>query len=303
MQKLSESTVFKRPKKILVVGAYGLLGSSLCEWLSKAGYSVFRQGRNPEAELQADPTDTKAFVYLLDQCQPNVIINLVAETNVDYCEENPQRAFLVNTHIVENISEAIKTHQTQSRVHLIHISTDHIYDGPGLHSESDAKPCNYYALTKYAGELAAKAVGATVLRTNFVGRSRCPARTSLSDWVVASLKAGKLITVFNDVFFNPLNIITLCSYVEVVLLQQISGVFNLGSHNGMSKAQFALQLAKHLSLDTGLMTVGSSSEVLKLAKRPKNMRMDISRFESSFGITLPTMENEIIVTAEEYLHA
>lgn len=295
--------MLNKPNKILVIGAYGLLGSSLCEWLFKAGYTVFRQGRSSEAELQVDPTNTKALISLLDQCSPDVIVNLVAETNVDRCEVNPQSAFGPNIRIVEFISEAILASRPLSGVHLIHISTDHVYDGPGLHSESDANPCNVYALSKYAGELAAKEVAATVLRTNFVGRSRCRARTSLSDWLVTSLQAGKPITVFKDVFFNPLNIMTLCSYIETVILQQLPGVFNLGSHDGISKAEFALQLAKFLSLDTRLMTIGSSSDVLLRAKRPKDMRMDISRFESSFGVTLPAIEYEIFVTAEEYRHA
>lgn len=288
--------------RVLVIGAYGLLGSLLSDWLTKSGHSVFRQGRNSDAEQPADPSDATTLAGLIDHCCPDVIINLVAETNVDLCEEDPQRAFLANVRIVESVSEAIIGSRLHTAPHLVHISTDQVYDGIGPHSELDTRPCNVYALSKYAGELAAERVKATVLRTNFAGRSRCAGRTSLSDWIVTSLQAGKHITVFDDVLFSALSISTLCSFIENTMCHKIPGIFNVGTRDGISKAQFAVRLAKCLQLDNSLMTVGTSSDVTLRARRPKDMRLDTARFEKTFGLSMPSMDEEILVIAEGYHH-
>ena len=54
-------------------------------------------------------------------------------------------------------------------------------------TEEQIKIRNYYAFSKYAGELAAIQVPSTILRTNFVGRSKVSHRESLTDWVYYSL--------------------------------------------------------------------------------------------------------------------
>ena len=41
-------------KKVLVLGAYGLLGSSLCPFLRDAGFQILMQGRNKNSEITFD---------------------------------------------------------------------------------------------------------------------------------------------------------------------------------------------------------------------------------------------------------
>lgn len=286
--------------EILVLGAYGLLGSTLCPALTRAGHQVFRQGRSTEVEFAADPTDVDALSRVFGRCRPEVIVNLVAATNVDRCEEDPQAAFVANVLTVEAVAAAMRDIKAPTGLHLVQLSTDQVYDGPGLHREDNARPCNVYALSKYAGELAASRVDATILRTNFFGRSQCAGRTSLSDWVVHSLQAGTPITVFDDVLFSALHISTLCRFIELAVARRAPGVFNVGCRDGMSKAQFALQLAERLGLDTRLITVGTSRDVPPRARRPLDMRINVTHFEQTFGLTAPSLEEEIKLAAEEY---
>jgi dTDP-4-dehydrorhamnose reductase len=281
--------------RILVTGGNGLLGSTLVPFLRSSGHEVIVAARSV-GDVRVDLTDTKRTREAVQSIRPAVIVNLAGETNVDACQREPQRAYLGNVRIVETLVDAIDA----SASFLIHLSTDQLYDGNGPHAETALQFLNYYALSKYAGELAAARVPSTVLRTNFVGRSRNQDRQSLSDWIVAALRRGDPLKVFRDVFFSPLSLTTLAAMIDVAVNRREIGVFNLGSTAGMSKADFAFELADELALPTATMQRASVEEVPLAANRPTDMRMDSSRFERRFGVSLPTLSQEIRMIAAEY---
>lgn len=285
---------------ILIFGAYGLLGSSLCDALQQAGFRVFRQGRQASAEIPLDPLDLKALRSALAATRPDTVINLIAATNVDQCEADMTMAYLANARVVERLAQGISACPGEKRPHLVQISTDHVYDGPGPHAEQNVAPCNAYALSKLAGELAAGLVGATVLRTCFIGRSHCPGRVSLTDWIVNSLRAGQRITVFEDIHFSALHTSTLCKALGLVARNPKPGVFNLGCCDGDSKAHLAYALAAHLGLDPDLLAKGLARDAAQLTRRPPDMRMDSSLFSQTFHFTCPTLDSQIALAAQEY---
>lgn len=290
----------KKKKKILVTGARGLFGCTLVPYLKACGHEVLCHSRKQGLEVCADLIDPKQAEASLTKTAPDVIVNLAALTSVDECEKHPHQAYLANTRIVENLVKWMQ--QTGTACHLIQMSTDQIYDGPGPHNEESITVSNYYGLSKYAGELAAATVPSTILRTNFFGASQCPGRRSLSDWLVQSLAEGQAITVFDDVRFSPLSLQRLVELVEFVIGQPRRGTYNLGARGGMTKADFAFTFAGVLGLSTGLMCRGASSEVKLSAYRPKDMRMDSSRFEADFGVELPTLKEEICSMKGAYTH-
>ena len=101
--------------------------------------------------------------------------------------------------------------------------------------------------------------------------------------------------MFTDFLFSPLNLCTLSNLIEkIILRKRISGTFNLGYKNGMTKADFAINIAKHLKLSTKhTRTVRSNDIKFYKAKRPKDIRMNVSTFENYFGSSLPSLEEEI----------
>ena len=189
--------------RVLITGASGLLGSSLTPLIRQRGHSVIRMGYSGSNDIRADLTSNTSTNVALDSAYPDVIINLVALTSVDDCELNPQNAYLLNCKTVENICSWIRV--SSQSCHLIHVSTDQVYDGHGPHSEEKITIRNQYAISKYAGELSALSIPSTVLRTNFVGRSQCKGRISLTDWLFESLVNSDQINVFSDVLFSPFN--------------------------------------------------------------------------------------------------
>ena len=107
-------------KKILVMGAYGLLGNSLCPLLDMSGFNIFRQGRNASAQIQCNPVNTHEVLNAIEKCDPDIVINLIANTNVDMCEETPELAYIANMKVTESIVLAIQF-SSKKDIHLIHI--------------------------------------------------------------------------------------------------------------------------------------------------------------------------------------
>jgi dTDP-4-dehydrorhamnose reductase len=284
---------------VLVTGATGLLGSSLVPLLQERGHQVTRLGHTQTADLNADLANYDQTAHALYQAKPEVIINLTALTNVDRCETHPHEAYLVNVKPVENL--CVWMQAAGHPCHLIQISSDQVYDGLGPHAEGKLTIRNHYAMSKLAGELAAANVPSTTLRTNFVGRSQCEGRTSFTDWLYDALRSGTPINVFNDVMFSPLALGSLCDCIERTILYRPLGVFNLGSRDGMSKADFAFAFADAKGLPTNKLVRGDIRAVASMAaRRPTDMRMKCEKFEVSMRLRLPRLIDEIQTLAQDY---
>jgi dTDP-4-dehydrorhamnose reductase len=284
---------------ILITGSTGLLGSTLVPWLKSHGKTIATHARQTNADYTADLVNKSETFALLNKIQPSVIVNLVGLTSVERCQDHANESYLVNTRTVENIANWIA--QASANCHLIQISTDQVYDGTGTHTEDQVTITNNYAFSKYAGELASARIPSTILRTNFVGRSKIENRESLTDWVYNSLTNGKHVQVLQDVYFSPLSMTTLVEMIELVVEKRPVGIFNLGSKDGMSKADFDYTFADCLNLPTTTMTrIDSTQATFLKAYRPKDMRMDCTKFEKVLGVKLPDLLDQIKSVAREY---
>lgn len=286
-------------QSVLVLGSSGLLGTRLLSGKYLRGYRRFGQGRGAGADIQVNLEDMGQICDMLVQTRPAAIINLIGLTNVDLCEKSPNEAYRVNVRTLHNVLKAMGTLQYKPR--LIHISTDQVYDGLGPHREDEVALTNYYAFSKYASELVAAAVGSIVLRTNFFGKSGTVKRKSLTDWLNQELTVGRDIQVFEDVLFSPLSMHTLCEVIEAAVESSVQGVFNLGSHCGMSKADFAFQFAEYRGLPkTGMARVKTNDVDFLKTYRPKDMRLNVNALEKAMNISLPNLETEIELVSREY---
>jgi dTDP-4-dehydrorhamnose reductase len=277
--------------KVLIAGGTGLLGSHLARVLSASSHEVVRHGFSATADVRADLTDAAAARALIAETLPDAIVNAAALTSVDRCESDPRACYLLNVRVTENLLGAVQS--LAPRAVFVHIGTDHVYDGPGPHSEDDVCPVNHYAYAKLCADLVAVREGATVLRTNFIGPGSVGQRASFADWVLERGRAATATTLFTDVWFTPLTIGTLCAMIGRVLAAPVPGIFNLGSRDGMSKRDCALAIARACSVPTASFLDGTIDQVPLTARRPRDMRMDATHFEQAFACRLPPLEVEI----------
>ncbi|HET7699872.1 MAG TPA: SDR family oxidoreductase [Candidatus Limnocylindria bacterium] len=148
--------------KILVTGAAGMLGSALVPALAAAGHDVqptdidLRQPRPwrdpaiPEIG-KLDVRSREDIARWIATSEPELIVHLGAETDVETCESRPDHAWETNALGTKHVAIAA----LDAGVPLAYVSTAGVFDGDKEepYVEYDpAYPINYYGKSKYEGE-------------------------------------------------------------------------------------------------------------------------------------------------------
>lgn len=281
-------------EKILITGSTGLLGSYLFPKIKSDKFKVIRFKRNNNADL----SNLNYCKNYLKRNKFDTIINLSAITNVDQCEKNNQLAKKVNFLLIKNICQAIKKYNLKT--HIIHISTDQFYNSFSSNYEKKIKCVNYYTKSKLMAEKVCLKTNSTVLRTNFVGKSKNKKRVSFSDWIYQNLKTQKKITLADDIKFSPLSLKSLSNVIKLIIKKKINGIYNVGSHKGYSKYDFAIKFAKKMKLNANNIIRVKYKDINFFAKRNKDMRMKVLKFQKIFNYKFKSLDFELEQIISEY---
>jgi dTDP-4-dehydrorhamnose reductase len=276
---------------VLLTGATGLFGRHLEPLLARHGEVIGLGG--PEARINAnafDLADAAAIVDCLNRVRPGIVVHAAAMTDVDACERETAAAFRNNVEATRNLVEWC-LRQTAPPF-FVYISTDQVYNGPGPHIETAPAPINVYALTKlWAEDLVQRLPSRLILRLNYVALPFAELRRGFVNWLIDNLSAGRAITLFEDVLFNPLYIADAVELLLELLETRAEGLLNFGAGGvGMSKAAYGLAVAEALGLPTDSVKVGSVTQFPLVARRPQDMRMDVSRLTRKLGRSPPDMQ-------------
>ena len=115
------------------------------------------------ADYKVDLLNKKKVEKIIAKTKPDIVINLAAITNVDFCEKNKSLCKKLNFNFVRNLVSFSKKYNFK----VIQISTDQLYNKNKYNLEKDVKILNYYAKTKFMSDEIVKKNGGCVLRTNF----------------------------------------------------------------------------------------------------------------------------------------
>jgi len=158
----------------------------------------------------------------------------------------------------------------------VYISTDQLFQGDQKFMKEDdlASPVNIYGKSKSKAEKRVLELnsGALVVRTNFYGWGMSY-RRSFSDMIIDKLRCNESVVLFKDVYFTPILIDTLVSAVHCLLELKLSGVFNVGGNDRVSKYDFGIMIAKMFSLKANLIVPGYLSMRNDLVQRPFDMSL------------------------------
>ncbi|MEN8928893.1 MAG: SDR family oxidoreductase, partial [Flavobacteriales bacterium] len=145
-------------KKILVTGANGLLGQKIVDQLkNRKDVELIATSRGENRRIvqdfsyySLDITLQEAVESMIATHKPDAIINTAAMTNVDACEDDQENCWDINVNAVKYLLASAKKHGS----HLIHLSTDFVFDGEeGPYEEKDKpNPLAFYAESKLASE-------------------------------------------------------------------------------------------------------------------------------------------------------
>ena len=276
-------------KRILIVGSNGMLGQRVAHFylpkdnIQLLGLSVEDDSVCKKIDyVKVDITkrdELKKAVY--DFC-PDFIINAAAFTNVDLSETERELAWKINVKGVEYLAEVSRVLDS----HLIHISSDYIFDGrKGPYSETDKpNPLGYYGRTKLASENALKISGTlnTILRTNVL-YGIADSRPDFVRWVVKSIRDQKEIRIVTDQINNPTFIDDLVQAINKIIEYKKTGIYNIGGKEFLSRFDFTMQIADFFQLDKNLITAIITKDLNQPAKRPLNSGLITIKAETELG--------------------
>ena len=279
--------------KILITGSNGLLGQKLVANPGLSRHSVLATGRG-ECRIPALPTNTQYqmcdvsdpndVMQVFSAFKPDVVIHSAAMTNVDECELNPEVCHQLNVVATQNVVEA--SNFTGS--HLIHLSTDFIFDGEsGPYSETDLpNPISVYGQSKLDAEALVKNATCTwaIVRTVLVyGISPGLSRSNIILWVRSNLQQGKQIQVVDDQFRTPTLAEDLAMGCLLIAEKKAEGIFNISGKDFLTPYQMAIETARFFNLNSSLIVKASAATFTQPAKRPPRTGFVISKAETVLG--------------------
>lgn len=278
--------------KILITGANGLLGYKLVQLLSKqSDVQTIATGRRMISDLPAnvsfselDITDAVQTEKIINQLKPDVVINTAAMTQVDQCETERDLCWKGNVTGVENLIAACAKNQT----HLVHVSTDFIFDGTHgpLDENAIPNPVNYYGESKLAAEklLQQSAISWSILRTVLVfGVTPDMSRSNIVLWVKKSLEDGKTINVVNDQWRTPTLAEDLAMGCYLAAKKKARGIYNISGEEMMTPYDIAIQTADFFKLNKSLINATDSSKFKQPAMRPPKTGFIITKAKNELN--------------------
>lgn len=277
--------------KLFITGISGLLGLNAAlhtrkRWEVSGCYYSHPVHAEQVTALRVDATSYEELGTVLEKIRPNVILHTAGLTNVDQCEEYPELAHQLNVGTTENISRLARALSAS----LIHVSTDHLFDGTKMLVKEDTPPCpiNVYGRTKWEAERVVErdCPQALIVRTNFYGWGPTYKR-SLSDWILEGLAGRHELTMFSDVFFTPTLVNDLIDVMFWLLEAGTAGIFNVVGGERVSKQTFGRLVAQIFGYSqNGIRPISVDWAGLR-ARRPKDMSLSCEKVSKALGRPMP----------------
>jgi len=163
----------------------------------------------------------------------STIIHSAAFTDLNYCKNNIDKAIILHASIVDVLSKHCDR--------LAYISTVPIWE------KNEYFPNEYFETKKLGEHVALKKANNIVIRTNIYGPS------NLVDWAYQNLKQGQQINGYENVFFNPIHVDQLSSWIYENLKHKTQKqTLTVSGDRTLSKYQFLKEVAEVTDLDSSL---------------------------------------------------
>ncbi len=290
-------------KRVLITGVSGLLGNNLAlYWRGKFDVLGTYNSRPVSMEgvntRKADLLQPKALSELIKDFAPDVIVHCAALADVDACQIDRQAAMDANAAVPRNLAGVVK----DRGIKLAHISTDAVYDGHGgnYREEDPVCPLNVYGETKLLAEAYALTVPrALVARTAFYGFN-IRSKKCFAEAVLEALAAGRAIQGFEDVVTSSIYTMDLAELLDAALERDLTGVYNVGACDAVSKYDFACLLARHLEFDPQLIKRSRVETHPFKAPRAKNLSLNVQKLSSALGKPIVSMEQSVSRFVHDY---
>lgn len=286
---------------LLVLGSNGLLGSNVvAHALSQSESVVAAYHTDPPAfdveTVDFDIVDGERFVRILEEYDPETVVNCAALTDVDGCEQDQSRAREVNG----TAPGRLTTLASERDIQFVHVSTDYVFDGRASspYDESDkTDPVQMYGESKLMGETAVTDADSDALipRLSFVYGRRGDSNelVGFPAWVAERLRAEEEVSLFTDQHVTPTRAGRAAQTVLDLLETDATGPIHVACRSCVTPYQMGEEVAKMLESDTSLLTKGAMKDISREAERPTYTCLDTDRVASVLAREQPTLREDL----------
>jgi len=268
--------------RITVTGANGLVGSRLCRLLVVQGHTVTAVARGERRTvgefeyLPCDLGDQRSTSETLARARPEVVVHTASMTEVDACERRPADAWAANVTAAGNVAVEARA----LGAHLLHISTDYVFDGLAGPYDEEAvpNPSGVYARTKWMGEEAVRLIASSwaIARTAVVYGYPPSQRPNFGSWLLGTLREGRTARLFVDQYVSPSLALNVGEQLAELAARRLPGVWNVAGAEVVNRLQFGEALCDVFELDRTLLLPGRLAEAGMASPRPprSGLRVD-----------------------------
>jgi len=276
--------------KILITGVNGQVGHALMRELTD--YELIGLTRK-----DCDLTNLDQIKQVIDQHQPQLIINPAAYTKVDQAEDEPELAFQINRDTPKVMAEKAREYH----IPLIHFSTDYVFDGekeePYVETDQ-THPLGVYGQSKCAGEEAIQAVGGQIyiFRTSWVysniGHNFYLTMKKLS-------QERDELKVVADQFGVPTSNQFIAEQIKAIIPQlnhNNTGIYHLVPDGSCTWHEFAKQIIGQTNPQFNLEHLHAikTHEFPTKTKRPANSVLSIDKIKQEFDLRFNNWSLELL---------
>jgi dTDP-4-dehydrorhamnose reductase len=277
---------------VLATGATGLVGSRFVEMFSDK-YEVF----NMDLTTGVDITDSASLKKFITDHPALTLIHLAAftDTNQAFAESGDKTGicYKVNVDGTSNIAEICK----DQGIHLIHISTDFVFDGtkntPYTEAETTS-PIEWYGETKVMAEDIVLDSGAsyTIVRLAYPYRANFDLKPDLIKKIRLGLESGTLYPQFNDTIITPTFIDDIARALDQIITHKPQGILHAVGSTALSPYELAQKIASAYGFDPSVVKEGSVTEYLKSTARPfaRTVHMSNQKTSDILGLKFATLD-------------
>lgn len=246
--------------KILITGGRGALGQYFKEYSD-----CIITGKS-----EVDVTDFKTAQSYVRKLNPDSIIHLAAETDVDLCEDNPKLAYQINTEGTKNMAILAR----EQKCPIIYVSTAGVFSGKGdtpFTVNDKPFPVSIYANSKWRGEKEIQKIipDHIIIRTGWVFGGFEKDNKFVGQIVRQIWQGAEKIKAVDDIFGCPTYGHDLVKSILDLVSSQKRGIFHIVNSGFASRFQIALEIAKILKPGIQVLPAKSSDFPKFSAPRPK----------------------------------
>ena len=297
--------------RVLITGSNGLLGQKLLHKLrvdktveliaTSLGENIVSE-KNGYTYFDLDITNENAVSKIILEQKPDVVINTAAMTDVDLCEDKKLECDILNVDAVQYLADAC----TKIEAHLIHISTDFIFDGEdGPYIEEDTpNPLSYYGTSKLRSEeiLYNHKVKWTILRTIILfGVGENLSKGNIVLWAKEALEKGDPLNIIDDQFRAPTLAEDLADACILAAKKKAYGIFNASGKDIMSIYEIVERIAKYYGKSTENLNKISTATLNQKAVRPPKTGFVLDKARKALGYNPYSFEHCLAIIDQQLI--